>query len=156
MWPKCGSKMDTYHSWLERILGGYSSFWKSLGLLMEVTTTVGIGLKNFVAFFTEYILSKKNLLSLETYPLSYFEKKHPKYVQKSKSKKFLSGLILLQIRKILVTCKSFCKIFAHFLQNFCIFFTKILQNFLKHFFQKKKGTRGHQSLKLQPLLDKKH
>ena len=73
---------------------------------MEVTTTVGIGLKNFVAFFTEYKLSKKNL-SLETYPLSYFEKKYPKYVQKSKSKKILSGLILLQIRKNLVTYKSF-------------------------------------------------
>ena len=46
--------MDTYYSWLERVLDGYSSFWKSLGLLMEVTTTVRIGLKNFdVAFFTE-------------------------------------------------------------------------------------------------------
>ena len=51
-------------------------FWKSLRLLMEVTTTVVIGLKNL-------------------------------YVQKSKSKKILSGLILLQIRKILVTYKSF-------------------------------------------------
>lgn len=38
-------------------------------------------------FYRIKIVKKKKLLSLETYPLSYFEKKLPKYVQKSKSKK---------------------------------------------------------------------
>ena len=57
--------------------------------------------QEFCGLFYRIQIVKKNLLSLETYPLSYFEKKHPKYVQKSESKKILSGLILIQIRKIL-------------------------------------------------------
>ena len=56
---------------------------------------------------------------------------------------------------------SICQKSFQILENFCTFFAKflhifakILQNFLKHFFQKKKGTRGHQFLILQPLLEK--
>ena len=98
--------MDTYHSWLERILGGYSSFWKSLGLLMEVTTTVGIGLKNFVAFFTEYKLSKKiyYLLRPIPYPISkkstlsmYKSLSWKKYCQASYYSKLEKFFLLIQL-----------------------------------------------------------
>ena len=72
---------------------------------------------------------------------------HPRY--SLGHPKMLIGSICQKSFQIL---ENFCTFFAKFLH----IFAKILQNFLKHFFQKKKGTRGHQSLKLQPLLDKKH
>ena len=51
-------------------------------------------------------------------------------------------------------CKfKICKNFAKFLHRRKIFFAHFAK-FL-HILQKKKGTRGHQSLILQPLLEKK-
>ena len=67
---------------------------------MEVTTTVGIGLKNFVAFFTEYKLSKKKL-SLETYPLSYFEKSTLSMYKSLSRKKYCQASYYYKLEKIL-------------------------------------------------------
>ena len=54
----------------------------------------------------------------------------------------------------------FCNFFATFLQFFCNFFATFLQFFCKFFaknvqkfFQKKKRTRGHESIIQQPLLE---
>ena len=54
----------------------------------------------------------------------------------------------------------FCTFFAFFLQFFCNFFATFLQFFCKFFaknvqkfFQKKKRTRGHESIIQQPLLE---
>ena len=47
----------------------------------------------------------------------------------------------------------FCNFFAIFLQLFCNFFANFLQKMWKIFFQKKKRTRGHESIIQQPLLE---
>ena len=56
--------------------------------------------------------------------------------------------------------QKFCRFFAKFLQLFCNFFATFLQFFckffaknVKKFFQKKKRTRGHESIIQQPLLE---
>ena len=50
----------------------------------------------------------------------------------------------------------FCNFFAIFLQHFCNFFAiffNFLQKFCAKIFQKKKRTRGHESIIQQPLLE---
>ena len=47
----------------------------------------------------------------------------------------------------------FCNFFAIFLQLFCNFFAKFFAKNVQKFFQKKKRTRGHESIIQQPLLE---
>ena len=57
---------------------------------------------------------------------------------------------ILHRRKFLLRIlQLFCNFFANFLQIFCKFFAKNEQKF----FQKKKRTRGHESIIQQPLLE---
>merc|ERR1712218_413237 len=64
-------------------------------------------------------------------------------------RKFLLRILQLFCNFFAIFLQLFCNFFAIFLQIFCKFFAKNVQNF----FQKKKRTRGHESIIQQPLLE---
>ena len=64
-------------------------------------------------------------------------------------RKFLLRILQLFCNFFATFLQLFCNFFAIFLQFFCKFFAKNVQKF----FQKKKRTRGHESIIQQPLLE---
>ena len=83
----------------------------------------------------------------------------------SKMQNFLQNVQLQKFCKksakiLQIFLQFFCNFFATFLQFFCNFFAIFLKFFceffsinVKKFFQKKKRTRGHESIIQQPLLE---
>ena len=72
-----------------------------------------------------------------------------KFCKNFTQKKFFFSILQIFCNLFATFLRLFCNFFSIFLQIFCKFFAKNVQKF----FQKKKRTRGHESIIQQPLLE---